>query len=166
MNCRLPEEEINKLKLLHKKINVNGAYNPLNQKVICIEEEGSINQYSNIALIDKILRERIDLKSLFLFMDNAKYNKSKAFNEHIEKIKRSKKIKIEIIYLPTYSPNLNLIERLWNYSKKRLLVNKYYEKFSIFRQVITDFFEKNNNENYHKNNLRQAIGRKFQIIEA
>ena len=67
-----------------RKINVNGAYNPLNQNVICIEEEGTINQYSNIALIDKIIKKRRKLTTLFLFMDNAKYNKSKAFNEYIE----------------------------------------------------------------------------------
>ena len=149
-----------------RKINVNGAYNPLTQKVICIEEEGSINQDSNIALIDKIIKKRSNMNTLYLFMDNAKYNKSKAFNEHIDKIKRIKKIKIQIIYLPTYSPNLNLIERLWSYAKKYLVVNKYYEKYALFRQVITDFFEKNINENYHKNNLKQSIGRKFQIIEA
>ena len=98
-------------------------------------------------------------------MDNAKYNKSKAFNEHIEQIKRTKNVNVVIINLPTYSPNLNLIERLWSYSKKRLLVNKYYEKFALFRQVITDFFEKDINENYHINNLKQSIGRKFQIID-
>lgn len=149
-----------------RKINVNGAYNPLTQKVICIEEEGSINQDSNIALIDKIIKKKKKLTALFLFMDNAKYNKSKAFNEHVEKIKMLKKVQIKIIYLPTYSPNLNLIERLWSYSKKCLLVNKYYDKYALFRQVIIDFFEKNINENYHKNNLKQSIGRKFQIIEA
>ena len=149
-----------------RKINVNGAYNPLNQNVICIEEEGTINQDSNIALIDKIIKKRKKLTTLFLFMDNAKYNKSKAFNEHVEKIKRLKRIQIKIIYLPTYSPNLNLIERLWSYAKKHLLVNKYYEKYALFRQVITDFFEKNINENHHINNLKQSIGRKFQIIEA
>jgi len=148
-----------------RKINVNGAYNPLTQKVICIEEEGTINQDSNIALVDKILINKSNIKSLFLFMDNAKYNKSKAFNEHIEQIKRTKNVNVVIIYLPTYSPNLNLIERLWRYAKKHLLVNKYYEKFALFKQVIINFFEKDINENHHINNLKQSIGRKFQIID-
>jgi transposase len=50
--------------------------------------------------------------------------------------------KIKIIFLPPYSPNLNLIERLWKLMKKRVLYNKYYEKFVLFKHVIDSFFRK------------------------
>ncbi len=39
---------------------------------------------------------------------------------------QEKEVEIEFIYLPTYSPNLNLIERLWKYAKKKLL-SVYHE---------------------------------------
>jgi len=65
-------------------------------------------------------------------MDNAKYNHGKLFKEHLEQISKEKGIKIEIIYLSSYSPNLNLIERLWRYAKnKRMQV--YYEEEEKFK---------------------------------
>ena len=47
-------------------------------------------------------------------------------------------LKIELLYLPPYSPNLNLIERLWKFVKKKCLYGKYYEDFSVFSSTISD----------------------------
>ena len=44
---------------------------------------------------------------------------------------------IELLYLPPYSPNLNLIERLWKFVKKKCLYAKYYEDFSEFSSAIS-----------------------------
>ncbi|MGC8819439.1 MAG: IS630 family transposase, partial [Athalassotoga sp.] len=117
------KEQFIKTNTGREKINVNGAYNPVNQKVICIEHEENVNQQSNIKLVDKIIENSFtDLwmrrrRKLYLVMDNAKYNHGKLFIEHLKQISKEKGIKIEVIYLPAYSPNLNLIERLWKYSK-------------------------------------------------
>jgi transposase len=48
--------------------------------------------------------------------------------------------RIEIIWLPTYSANLNLIERLWKFMKKETLKNKYYGTAKGFREKIREFF--------------------------
>ena len=58
--------------------------------------------------------------------------------------------RIEILYLPPYSPNLNLIERLWKFFKKKVLYNQYYEKFEQFRKSCLDFFKKKNLRKYRK----------------
>ena len=50
--------------------------------------------------------------------------------------------KLEFVYLPPYSPNLNLIERLWKFMKKKVLRNKYYPTFLDFKDAIGDFFLK------------------------
>jgi len=42
------------------------------------------------------------------------------------------------IALPAYSPNLNLIERLWKFVKKTCLYSKYYPHFADFKQAISD----------------------------
>ena len=39
-------------------------------------------------------------------------------------------------FLPSYSPNLNPIERLWKFMYERILYNKYYEKFSEFKEAV------------------------------
>ncbi|MCB0288550.1 MAG: transposase [Calditrichaeota bacterium] len=46
-----------------------------------------------------------------------------------------------MIYLPAYSPNLNIIERLWKYLRKTVIDYYYYEKYSDFKAAILTFFE-------------------------
>ena len=45
---------------------------------------------------------------------------------------------IELLYLPPYSPNLNLVERLWKFVKKKCLWSKYYANFEDFKEAIMD----------------------------
>jgi transposase len=47
-------------------------------------------------------------------------------------------VDVELLFLPPYSPTLNLIERLWKFVKKHCLYSKYYEKFEPFKQAISD----------------------------
>jgi len=51
-----------------------------------------------------------------------------------------KELNIEIVSLPAHSPNLNPIERLWKFFKRKVLYNKYYEKFADFKSVCASFF--------------------------
>lgn len=87
----------------------------------------------------------------------------KLFKQHLERLKKEKEIEIELIYLPTYSPNLNLIERLWKYAKRKLL-SVYYEAFDEFKEKIERFFEHDVKEKVHKLNLKHSVGTAFQII--
>ena len=49
--------------------------------------------------------------------------------------------KIRLVFLPSYSPNLNPIERLWKFFKKMVLYNTYYENVNAFREACIDFFK-------------------------
>jgi len=44
--------------------------------------------------------------------------------------------------MPPYSPNLNLIERLWKLVKKRCLANRYYENFNNFKPLPQNLWVK------------------------
>jgi len=90
-------------------------------------------------------------------MDNAKYNHGKLFLEHLEQISKEKGIKIEIIYLPPYTPNLNLIERLWKYSKN-VILQFYYEEKEKFKSRIKEFFEEDIKDKLIKLELKTFIG--------
>jgi len=46
--------------------------------------------------------------------------------------------RVRLVYLPPYSPNLNLIERLWKFCKKVLC--RFYQTFSQFTEAIETFF--------------------------
>jgi len=67
-----------------------------------------------------------------LILDNARYQKCLL----VQDLARS--LNIERLYIPPYSPNLNLIERLWKFVRKKGLYSKYYSDFSLFKAAITD----------------------------
>ena len=70
-------------------------------------------------------------------------------------------LKIELIFLPTYTPHLNLIERLWKWMKKDCLYGKYYAKFSGFKDAINKSIIKVNLPETN-GSLRTLLSWKFQ----
>lgn len=114
------------------RININGAYNPGNKDVIFREDE-KINAHSTAMLIVDIMAKYPEAKKIHIILDNAAYNRAKLiqlFGKH----KR-----INLIYLPPYCPNLNLIERLWRFLYKKVTLFRYYKQFKDFRTAILRF---------------------------
>lgn len=72
---------------------------------------------------------------------------------------------IELLYLPSYSPNLNLIERLWKYVKKECLYSKYYDTFDKFKNAIELCIYSANNDINEKNKLKSLMTWKFQSFD-
>ena len=92
-----------------------------------------------------------------MFLDNARYQKCKIVQELAEELK------IELIYLPSYSPNLNLIERLWWHVKQQVLYSRYYDSFPKFKSAIMDCI--NGSQSLDKTSLKSLLSLKFQVIE-
>lgn len=69
--------------------------------------------------------------------------------------------KIELVFLPPYAPNLNLIERFWKFFKKTVLYGHYYETFCQFKTACDDFFAE---LDLHHASLRSLLTDRFQII--
>ncbi|MCP4162580.1 MAG: IS630 family transposase, partial [Deltaproteobacteria bacterium] len=69
--------------------------------------------------------------------------------------------RIEFMFLPPYSPNLNIMERLWKFFNKNLIYNVYYEKFSVFKEESMGFFQ--NIEKY-KSELQTLMTDNFELI--
>ena len=69
-------------------------------------------------------------------------------------------LKIELLFLPAYSPNLNLIERFWKLMKKKCLYCKYYKTFSTFKTALTNFIDQVHV--LHKEELESLLTLKFQ----
>jgi len=139
-----------------QRININGALNADTLEVV-IRTDDTINAQSTIELFKKLEEKHPEAKNIFITLDNARYYKNKLIMAHLMTSK------IKLLFLPAYSPNLNLIERLWKFMRKTILYNKYYEKFAEFKSAVLIFFE--NIPQYHEQ-LSTLLTKNFQIISA
>jgi transposase len=114
-----------------------------------------INAQSTISLFQRLEEQYPHAKRIIAICDNASYYRSKLVSEHLNNSR------IEIKFLPPYSPNLNLIERLWRFMNRKVRNNQYYEKFVEFKKATLSFFE--NISNY-KEELKSLLSKKFHIV--
>lgn len=138
-----------------ERLNINGAYNIEDSKVVVRNDE-SINAQSTLSLIQQIMLLQLT-GTIYLIADNAKYYRAKKVREFLENNPR-----VKLLFLPPYSPNLNVIERLWWFFKKKKMYNKYYEKFALFREECLSFFE---NIHLYKDELKTLMTDNFHIIQ-
>jgi transposase len=123
-----------------ERLNLHGAMNAETLEVTIIESE-TVNDESTIQLLEILENKYALAVTIFVILDNAKYHFSEKVQEFL------KKSRIKLVFLPSYSPNLNLIERLWKFFKGKVLYNAYYEKLNDFRQACIKFFR--NIDDYH-----------------
>jgi transposase len=94
--------------------------------------------------------------TICIILNKARYQRSYAVQQ------KAKDLNIDLPYLPAYSPNLNLIERLWRYFKKKIMKNKYYPDFTAFENEV-DLFFKNFDERIP--DMKSLLNFKFEIIK-
>lgn len=137
-----------------RRLNINAAINIKDKKVIEDEVE-SVNAETVISFFKKVEQKNIDCEKIYVICDNARYYRNKNVTKFISSSK------IELVFLPPYCPNLNLIERLWKFCYEKVLYNKYYDKFSDFKNAVMGFFENICN---FKEELDKRLVEKFQIV--
>jgi transposase len=138
-----------------KRFNILGALNAVTHDIITVTNDTYIDATSVCALLRKIAASHIG-DAITLILDNAKYQKCRIVAE------LAQDLKIDLLYLPPYSPNLNLIERLWKYVKKKALYSKYYEDFPKFKNAISNCLRDANIQ--HKSEMKTLFSLKFQRI--
>jgi transposase len=118
-----------------QRLNINGAIN-----IETLEPTtgfyDTINADSTMDLFYKIEAKHPDAETIYIIADNARYYHACLLKDHLEGTK------IQLLYLPPYSPNLNLIERYWKFFKKTVMHNHYYQTFEQFKQACKSFFRK------------------------
>jgi transposase len=138
-----------------QRFNVLGALDAINHQLVTVTNDSYINAVSFCQLLWKLRDLHPDIP-LTLVLDNVRYQKCKlVWNA-------AALLEIELLYLPPYSPNLNLIERLWKFTKKKCLYSKYYDNFDLFKQAISYCLE--HTHDIYKEELDSLLTLNFQTF--
>lgn len=135
------------------RLNLNGALN-LEDMQITILNEATINRHAMMRLILEI-EEHQPRGAILLIMDNARYNHSYELQLFLTDHPR-----VQMKYLPPYSPNLNIIERLWKFMHKKHR-DRYFEKFTDFEEEVLSFFK---HINQYNRELKSLLTDSFQTL--
>jgi len=136
------------------RLNLNGAIN-WQEKTAIVLEEKTINQEATIRLLEAIKKQQKSGK-VYLILDNAKYHHARLVRNWVLNHPR-----FNLMYLPAYSPNLNLIERLWRFFHQKVTNNRYFETFKEFKQETLRFFE---NLKHYEKELTTLLTDNFQTL--
>jgi len=112
-----------------QRFNVLGAWNAMTRELVAVTNTTVVNTETMCELLRKIAALGLS-GPITLVLDNARYQR----NAVVQSLAES--LGIELLFLPSYSPNLNLIERLWKFIKRRSLYGRYHPTFAAFRAAI------------------------------
>lgn len=114
-----------------QRFNVLGAWNAVTRQFLAITNTTVVNTDTMCALLRKIAAENLAGPTTVV-LDNARYQRNKVVQG------LAAELGIRLLYLPSYSPNLNLIERLWGFAKRQSVYGKYHATFASFQSAIEE----------------------------
>ena len=138
-----------------RRYNVPGAIDFVSKRVCTIANDSYITATEVCEMLRK-LRAQFAGKEIHPVLDNARYQKCRIVLE------LASSLDIHLVYIPPYSPNLNLIERLWKFVKGELR-SKYYDDFSLFCKKIDSVINSSSKKN--KCAIERLIGEKVQLFD-
>jgi transposase len=139
-----------------QRFNVLGALNAITHELITVTNDTYINAESVCALFAQLAALNRGIP-ITLILDNARYQKCALV------MTTAASLHIELCFLPAYSPNLNLIERLWKFVKKECLYSHYYADFATFKAAIMDCLSQTHST--HQAALDTLLTLRFQTFE-
>jgi transposase len=140
-----------------KRYNVLAALDCGSHKLIQVSNHSYINAESVCQLLRAVASAALPGVPITLVLDNARYQKCKLVDN------LAKQLGIELLYLPSYSPNLNLIERVWKFVKAECLRSTYYANYAEFTAAIQQCLD--DLPTKHKAAMDSLLTHNFQTFE-
>jgi hypothetical protein len=139
-----------------QRYNVLAALDAVTHRVIRVCNHAYINAESVCALLRAVAAAGLK-RPITLVLDNARYQKCQV----VKALAAS--LRIELLYLPSYAPNLNLIERLWKFVKKECLASRVLPTYEAFTQAIDDCLA--NLDTRHQHQMETLLNLEFQLFD-
>ena len=117
-----------------QRFNVLGAWNAVTRQLVAVTNTTVVNTETMCELLQKIAALKLT-GPITLVLDNARYQR----NAVVQAL--AQQLNITLLYLPSYSPNLNIIERLWKFIKRRALYGRYHPTFAEFQAAIEEVLD-------------------------
>ncbi|MHA1395871.1 MAG: IS630 family transposase, partial [Promethearchaeota archaeon] len=120
-----------------KRQHLIGTVDPLDGRVTVAFSEGlksvQFQQY-----LEALLSRHPPDKKLLLVLDNARAHHAKALTPFLEANER----RLELIFLPPYSPDMNPMEWFWKFLRKNVTHDTFFSTFKEFQRVTFKFIRK------------------------
>jgi len=118
------------------RLTILGGVDLVSHQIVPLITESNCDIYLMEVYLEEVKKAYPDAETIVLFLDNARYQRNYQVQE------KAKQLGIELKYLPPYTPNLALVERIWKFFKKKVIKNSYYHSFQEFWNAVCSFFEK------------------------
>lgn len=139
-----------------QRYSVLGALDATTHQLVRETTDGSVTEITFGRLLIKIRDAHPDGR-ISVICDNARYQHT-ALVRAVARWKR-----IDLVYLPPYSPNLNLIERVWKFVKKEALANRTFADFAAFQGAIDATLDQL--ATTHRDRMATLLTHRFETIE-
>jgi transposase len=139
-----------------QRFNVLGAWNAMTRELMAVTNTTVVNTETMCELLRKLAAQGLS-GPVTVVLDNARYQR----NAVVQALAAS--LGMELLYLPSYSPNLNVIERLWRFVKREALYGRYHATFANFQAAIQDTLSQVSTR--HKDRLASLMTLNFQVFE-
>ncbi len=129
------------------KVSIFGAMNRNGQLIIHTSE--IFNAMTFKEFLEKLISNARTNKKILLVLDNARYHHAKILKEFLE----MHKDKLELFFLPAYSPDLNAIEMLWRKTRRNVTHNRYFKNINELKEKLTTYWKQFDEPNEELQNL-------------
>src|SRR5436309_3193906 len=120
-----------------KRLNILGAYSPDDHDYVDLRlTRENVTGEQFVRLLEALLARHPDTEKFLLYLDNARYYSKPCVKEWLKAHRQ-----FRLVPVPAYSPNLNLIERLWKFLREKAL-SRWHVRFEAMQAAVAEVLDR------------------------